>query len=69
MTAQSVAPRRMMMTTFTIDSDNNITAFGSKEEAAANDSTALIFTSQKELNKYSREASSAEFLTALLCSA
>jgi hypothetical protein len=51
MTAQSVAPRRTIMTTFTLDSDNNITAFGSKEEAAANDSTALIFTSQKELAK------------------
>jgi hypothetical protein len=35
-TAQSVAPRRTIMTTFTIDTDNNITAFGSAEEAAAN---------------------------------
>ena len=39
------------MTTFTIDENNNITAFGSKEEAAGNDATAAIFTSQKELAK------------------
>jgi hypothetical protein len=39
------------MTMFTIDENNNITAFGSKEEAAGNDSTALIFMSQKELSK------------------
>ena len=35
MTAQSVAPRRTIMTTFTITSDNNITAHGTAEEAAA----------------------------------
>jgi hypothetical protein len=35
MTAQSAAPRRTNMTTFTIDSENNITAYGSAEEAAA----------------------------------
>jgi len=37
------------MTTFTIDSENNITAFASKEEAAAAKSEATLFNSQKEL--------------------
>ncbi len=38
------------MTTFTIDSDNNITAFGSAEEAAAATTTPFdSFASQKEL--------------------
>jgi hypothetical protein len=55
-TAQSVAPRRTIMTTFittfTIDSDNNITAFGSAEEAAAATTTPFdSFASQKELAK------------------
>jgi len=50
MTAQSVAPRRTIMTTFTIDSDNNITAFGTPEEAAAATTTPFdSFTSEKEL--------------------
>jgi hypothetical protein len=50
MTAQSVAPRRTIMTTFTIDTDNNITAFGSAEEAAAATTTPFdTFASQKEL--------------------
>src|ERR1035437_4467982 len=50
MTAQSVAPRRTIMTTFTIDNDNNITAFGSTEEAAAATTTPFdSFASQKEL--------------------
>jgi hypothetical protein len=50
MTAQSVAPRRTIMTTFTIDTDNNITAFGTQEEAAAATTTPFdSFTSQKEL--------------------
>jgi hypothetical protein len=50
MTAQSVAPRRTIMTTFTIDSDNNITAFGTPEEAAATTTTPFdTFASQKEL--------------------
>jgi hypothetical protein len=50
MTAQSVAPRRTIMTNFTIDSDNNITAFGSAEEAAAATTTPFdTFASQKEL--------------------
>jgi hypothetical protein len=50
MTAQSVAPRRTIMTTFTIDTDNNITAFGSAEEAAAATATPFdTFASQKEL--------------------
>jgi len=38
------------MTTFTIDNDNNITAFGSAEEAAAASTTPFdTFASQKEL--------------------
>jgi hypothetical protein len=38
------------MTTFTIDGDNNIMAFGSAEEAAAGATTPFdSFTSQKEL--------------------
>ena len=38
------------MTTFTIDTDNNITAFGSAEEAAAATTTPFdTFASQKEL--------------------
>jgi hypothetical protein len=50
MTAQSVAPRRTIMTTFTIDNENNITAFGTPEEAAATTTTPFdTFASQKEL--------------------
>jgi len=50
MTAQSVATRRTIMTTFTIDSENNITAFASAEEAAAATTTPFdSFASQKEL--------------------
>lgn len=41
------------MKTFTIDEQNNITAFGSKEEAAG--ATGLAFSSQKELTKLSAE--------------
>ena len=38
------------MTTFTIDNDNNITAFGTPEEAAAATTTPFdSFASQKEL--------------------
>jgi len=38
------------MTTFTIDSENNITAFGTPEEAAATTTTPFdTFASQKEL--------------------
>jgi uncharacterized protein DUF3489 len=52
MTAQSVAPRRTIMTTFTIDSENNITAFGTPEEAAATATTPFdTFASQKELTE------------------
>jgi hypothetical protein len=41
-----------MMSTFTIDIDNNITAFGSAEEAAAATTTPFeTFTSQKELTE------------------
>jgi len=50
MTAQSVAPRRTIMTTFTINDENNITAFGSAEEAAAATTTPFdTFANQKEL--------------------
>jgi hypothetical protein len=50
MTAQRAAPRRTIMTTFTIDEQNNITAFGSAEEAAAATATPFdSFASQKEL--------------------
>ncbi|MGA2186581.1 MAG: hypothetical protein ABSH47_26490, partial [Bryobacteraceae bacterium] len=50
MTAQSVAPGKTIMTTFTIDSDNNITAFASAEEAAATTTTPFdSFASKQEL--------------------
>src|ERR1035438_1579576 len=46
----SAAQRKTIMTTFTIDSDNNITAFGTPEEAAATTATPFdTFASQKEL--------------------
>jgi hypothetical protein len=48
MTAQSVAPRRNNMTTFTIDSENNITAFGTPEEAAATTTTPFDNLRQPE---------------------
>jgi hypothetical protein len=51
MTARARKERKAIMTTFTIDGNNNITAFGSKEEAAGSGTSALIFTSQKELAK------------------
>jgi hypothetical protein len=52
MTAQSVDPRRTIMTTFTIDQQNNITAFGSAEEAAAATTTPFdSFSSQQELTE------------------
>src|SRR5271157_3811408 len=51
MTAQSVAPRRIKMT-FPIDSDNNITAFASKEEATAATAGPFdFFADQAELEK------------------
>jgi hypothetical protein len=50
MTAQSVAPRRTIMTTFTIDNDNNITTFPTADQAeAAVGAGAQPFTSQKQL--------------------
>jgi hypothetical protein len=50
MTAQSVAPRRTTMKTFTIDSENSISAFATQEEAAASTATPFdSFASQKEL--------------------
>jgi hypothetical protein len=39
------------MTTFTIDTDNNITAFASNEEAAAAGGEVQLFASAKELNR------------------
>jgi hypothetical protein len=49
MTAQSAAPRRFKMT-FTIDTENNITAHGTPEEAAAATTTPFdSFTSEQEL--------------------
>jgi hypothetical protein len=39
------------MTTFTIDNDNNITAFASNEEAAAAGGEVQLFASTKELNR------------------
>jgi hypothetical protein len=50
MTAPSAAPRRTIMTTFTIDEQNNISAFSTQEEAAAATATPFdSFASQKEL--------------------
>jgi hypothetical protein len=50
MTAQSVAPRRTIMTTFTIDAENSITAFPTPDQAAAAvGAGAQSFTSQQEL--------------------
>jgi hypothetical protein len=34
-TAQSAAPRRFKMKTYTIDNENNISVFATQEEAAA----------------------------------
>ena len=49
-TAQNAAPRRTIVTTYTIDNDNNITAFGSAEEAAAATTTPFdSFASQEGL--------------------
>jgi hypothetical protein len=49
-TAQSAAQRRTIMTTFTIDEQNNIPAHGTPEEAAAATATPFdSFASQKEL--------------------
>jgi hypothetical protein len=50
MTAQSVAPRRTIMKTFTIDNENNITAFPTQDQAeAAAGAGSQSFTSQKQL--------------------
>jgi hypothetical protein len=52
MTAQSVATRRFKMKTFTIDTDNNITAHGTPEEANAATVTPFdSFSSQQELTE------------------
>jgi Protein of unknown function (DUF3489) len=51
-TAQSAEQRRKIMTTFTITEDNNISAFATKEEAAAAiTGTFEVFASQKELTQ------------------
>jgi hypothetical protein len=50
MTAQSAAPRRFKMQTFSIDNDNNISVFAPQEEAAAATATPFdSFASQQEL--------------------
>src|ERR1022692_2410404 len=50
MTAQSVAQRRTIMPTFTIETENNITAFPTADQAeAAVGAGAQPFTSQKHL--------------------
>jgi hypothetical protein len=50
MTALRAAPRRTKMTIFTIDNDNNITAFDTAEAANAASTTPFdLFTDQKEL--------------------
>jgi Protein of unknown function (DUF3489) len=50
MTAHDAAPRRTIMKTFTIDEQNNITAFNTQEEAAATTTTPFdSFASQQEL--------------------
>jgi len=43
------------MTTFTIDTDNNITAFASNEEATAAGGDVQLFASAKELNRLASE--------------
>jgi hypothetical protein len=51
-TAQSTAHRRTIMTMFTINTDNDITAHGTPEDAAAANATQLdSFSSQKELTE------------------
>src|ERR1039458_1423339 len=53
-TAQSVGPRITIMKTFTIDEQNNITAFGTQEEAAATTTSPFdSFASQKDLPRQS----------------
>jgi hypothetical protein len=50
MTALSAVLRKTIMTTFAINTDNNITAHGTPEEAAATSATPFdYFASQKEL--------------------
>jgi hypothetical protein len=50
MTAKRAEQRRTIMTTFTIDEQNSITAFATQEEAAASTTTLFeSFASQKEL--------------------
>jgi len=50
MTAQSAEQRKTIMTTFTIDAENNISAFATAEEAAAATTTPFdSFASEKDL--------------------
>jgi len=50
MTAQDAAPRRTIMTTFTIDQENAISAFAAAEEAAAATATPFdSFSTEQEL--------------------
>jgi hypothetical protein len=52
MTALSAAIRKTNVTTFAIDTDNNITAHGTPEEAAASTATPFdTFASQRELTE------------------
>ena len=57
-TARVRKERKAIMRTFTIDEQNNITAFATQEEAAA--AGGLWFTSRKELAKLSAEWLSAD---------
>jgi hypothetical protein len=52
-TARERKERKIKMKTYTIDEQNNITVFGSKEEAAG--ATGLAFSSQDELAKLTAE--------------
>src|ERR1039457_5375689 len=60
-TAQSAAPRRTSMTTFTINETNEIVAFSNQDEAAAATTTPFdSFSSQKELAEQIGRASYSE---------
>jgi hypothetical protein len=57
MTAQRAAQRTITMTTFTIDTDNNITAHATPEEAAASTTTPFdSFSTQQELVELAKGA-------------
>src|ERR1039458_3189228 len=63
-TAQNAAPRRTIVTTYTIDNDNNITAFGSAEEAAA--ATTTPFDSFARSEEHTSELQSLRHLVCRL---